>query len=222
MILRRYEILNIINDIEVLYEERYLYKKDREMRIQKTSIEGKLEICAEEGIVIERYKDSIGVWTIGVGVTKAAGARIDPTKYRGEISVVEAYDMMESILPKYEKIVEKLLDGKQVEQHVFDALVGAAYNIGPKFARGKQTRALISEGKYREALTLWKRAGGRVSPSLLARRNREADLCETGVYHGKIIPVYDAKNPGSKPRKIYDLSRSEMRSKIEWHILSQV
>ncbi|WP_428141663.1 glycoside hydrolase family protein, partial [Bradyrhizobium sp.] len=32
-----------------------------------------MALISHEGIVLSRYKDSVGVWTIGVGHTKAAG-----------------------------------------------------------------------------------------------------------------------------------------------------
>jgi len=34
----------------------------------KTSIEGLVSLVAHEGIVQSRYKDSVGVWTIGVDI----------------------------------------------------------------------------------------------------------------------------------------------------------
>lgn len=185
---------------------------EKKIKMQKTSLKAKIEICAEEGIVIERYKDSIGVWTIGVGVTAAAGADINPKTYRGKITVRHAVDMMEKILPKYEKIVRKLLDGKIVPQHVFDGLVCAAYNIGPKFANGELTREYISQGEYRKALVMWRYSGGRLSPALLARRKREADICETGEYHAKIIPVYRAHPNTKRPIKVYDINSQELMS----------
>lgn len=35
-----------------------------------------LELLSHEGIVLEAYKDSVGVWTWGVGVTSASGHRV--------------------------------------------------------------------------------------------------------------------------------------------------
>lgn len=46
-----------------------------------------LEILEHEGIVREAYKDSVGVWTWGVGVTNASGHRVD--RYKDKPATLE-------------------------------------------------------------------------------------------------------------------------------------
>ncbi|TDR87059.1 lysozyme, partial [Enterovirga rhinocerotis] len=53
------------------------------------SARGLAEIVSHEGIVTRRYKDSVGVWTIGVGHTKAAGAP-DPATFMEDLTVAES------------------------------------------------------------------------------------------------------------------------------------
>ena len=59
----------------------------------KTSTAGLMAICAHEGIVLSRYKDSVGVWTIGVGHTKAAG-NPDPASFTGSLLIGEAFGLL--------------------------------------------------------------------------------------------------------------------------------
>ena len=55
----------------------------------KTSLAGAMEIIAHEAIVLTRYRDSKGIWTIGVGHTSSAGAP-DPAAFKGRMTVAEA------------------------------------------------------------------------------------------------------------------------------------
>lgn len=178
--------------------------------LQRTSLEGKIEICAEEGIGIERYRDTVRVWTIGCGITAAAGADINPNTYTGSITVRHALDMMDAVLPDYEAIIHGLLGNQSVPQHVFDGLVCAAWNIGPKFGRGEMTNYYVRRGEYRKALIMWKKSGGKVSQALLARRHREADICERGHYHADMIGIYDGRGPRNTPRLIRRMTKQEL------------
>ena len=69
----------------------------------KTSIAGMMEIAAHEGIVQMPYRDSVGVWTWGIGHTAAAGAP-DPSRMaKGRASPLEeVLDIFRKDLEKYE------------------------------------------------------------------------------------------------------------------------
>jgi len=183
--------------------------------MQRTSINGKIELATHEGIVLERYKDSVDVWTIGIGVTEAAGANINPETYKDSITVRHALDMLDEVLPQYEAIVHSLLNNQTVPQYVFDGLVCAAYNLGPKFGRGKLTRKYIGLGQYRRALVMWRNAGGKPSTAILARRHKEATLIETGVYSNHLIPLYDGKGRHNTPRRIGDITPQRLRAMMQ-------
>lgn len=98
----------------------------------KTSLMGQVEIMADEAIVLTRYLDKAKVWTIGVGVTDAAGADIKPSKFTGAITVEQAVDMFKTVLKKYEQRVNKAVK-VPLAQHEFDALVSFDYNTGAIF-----------------------------------------------------------------------------------------
>ena len=50
------------------------------------SLDGLLEIVSHEAIVTSRYRDVVGVWTIGIGHTKHAGG-VDPEKITRTLTV---------------------------------------------------------------------------------------------------------------------------------------
>ena len=145
-----------------------------------------------EAIVTSRYKDSVGVWTIGVGVTDAAGAEITPSKYKGSITVPEAVEMFETVLKRYENEVNKAIT-IPVEQYQFDALVSFHYNTGGIFK--SNTRKLINAGKISDggdAMMGWTRP-----PEIAARRAKEVSLFHTGEYGNGVVSVYPASASGA-------------------------
>lgn len=181
-----------------------------EPSLQKMSLKGKIEMAVHEGLAIERYLDSVKVWTIGVGVTAMAGADINPDTYTGRITIRHAIDMMEAILPQYEAIAQNLLGPQSVPSHVFDALTSAAYNIGPRLARGQQTRGLVEMGRYGEALMLWRRPA-----AIISRRKKEAKLADHGIYSGGTIGIWAGGVNGGRHRMIDRISADELAAMME-------
>ena len=160
-------------------------------RMMKTSMAGLLEIISHEAVVLSRYKDSYGVWTIGVGVTASARASINPNKYTGTITLSQAISMFGKLIRKYEKIVDRALGKTIVEQHEYDALVSLAYNVG---SFGPTTRKYIKAGKIPEAINLWR--ANKENKGLMKRRDREVYLAQTGKYTAKSIPLFFATKSG--------------------------
>lgn len=159
----------------------------------KTSKRGALEIMSHEAVVLNRYRDTKNIWTIGVGVTSRAFASIDPKVFTGYITVKQAIDLFHEILPKYEKIVDGLLEsaGRSVKQHEYDALVSLAYNAGN--INKPTTRRYLKEGRpVADAINLW-----RADKNLWRRRAAEASLASKGIYKSKYISVYTADTEGN-------------------------
>lgn len=94
----------------------------------KISDKGLMALIGSEGIVQSRYRDAVGVWTIGVGHTAAAGAP-DPEKFSGAMPIREVFDLLRRDVAKYEAAVSKAVK-VALEQHEFDALVSWHYNTG--------------------------------------------------------------------------------------------
>lgn len=139
-----------------------------------------------EGIVQSRYKDSQGVWTIGIGHTKAAGSP-NPEKFAGVLSMADVMKLFIKDVAKYERAVEAAVK-VPLKQHQFDALVSWHYNTGA-VASASLTK-LLNAGKYADAgkgLMAWT-----ANPELVERRTAEKNLFLHGVYPPPLVNIYPA------------------------------
>jgi len=147
----------------------------------KVSEQGFAEILSHEAIVPMPYRDSVNVWTVGVGHTKGAGAP-DPAKLpRGvPMPLSECIEIFRNDLPKYEAGVNKALK-VPVEQHVFDAMVSFHFNTGAIARAGFVS--LINKGQAPSseavcnAMMQWSKP-----PEIVERRRKEMMLMKTGRY----------------------------------------
>lgn len=144
----------------------------------KVSDKGLAEIISHEAIVTAPYRDSIGVWTIGIGHTAAAGFPNPATMAKGvDRPVPELVALFKQDLAKYEAEVRKAVK-VDLAQHEFDALVSFHYNTGA-IARAKLTQAL-NRGDRKAA------ANGFASwvkpPEITERRMKELRLFKDGTY----------------------------------------
>ena len=177
----------------------------------KVSDKGLMFLVGHEGIVQSRYKDAVGVWTIGVGHTAAAGAP-DPAKFAGTMTMREVFDLLRRDVAKYEAAVSRAVK-VALEQHEFDALVSWHYNTG-KIARATWLKAL-NDGRKAAAFAALKTsiitAGGERLQALVDRRKAESALAQTGVYPKPVAMLYPASPQGkvlwSKGKQI-DLVRA--------------
>ena len=94
----------------------------------RTSLAGAFSIIAHEAIVLTRYRDSRGVWTIGVGHTAAAGAP-DPAAFGGAMTLGQAIELFRRDLAQFERRVNAAFEVK-LRQHEFDAAVSFDFNNG--------------------------------------------------------------------------------------------
>lgn len=167
----------------------------------KITTRGVVEIAEHEGIVLGPYKDSVGVWTYGVGHTAAAGGP-DPAKMakedtrgwtaaRAEMEIVKALRLFDEDLDKYEDRVSTAIK-VSLKPHEFDALVGFDFNTGGIF-KAKLTEAINRGDKSGGGFMGW------IKPKeIIKRRKAEQALFCTGRYdsNGDSIPVYDALGDG--------------------------
>lgn len=94
----------------------------------KMSAEGRKRLTQREGVRLKAYKDSVGIWTIGIGHTSMAGP---PTVTPGLTITKEECDaIFARDLVKYENAVNNAVKVPLL-QNEFDALVSLCYNIGP-------------------------------------------------------------------------------------------
>ncbi|WP_132257037.1 lysozyme [Methylobacterium segetis] len=135
---------------------------------------GRAVLIAREGRRLSAYRDSAGIWTIGVGHTSAAGPpRVTP----GLTLTEEACDaLFARDVARFEAAVREAVP-PGLPDHAFDALVSLCFNIGTDaFRRSTVVRRLRAgdrEGAA-EAILLWNRP-----PELIPRRQAEADQFRT-------------------------------------------
>ncbi|HWL05881.1 MAG TPA: glycoside hydrolase family protein [Xanthobacteraceae bacterium] len=161
----------------------------------KTSPKGVADLLLHEGVVTSPYKDSVGVWTYGVGHT--AGARApDPAKLPKGVAapLAELIDLFRRDLAKYEAEVQKTVK-VPLKQHEFDALVSFHFNTGA-----------IGRASFVKKLNAGDRPGAakgmldwRKPPEILDRRKAEQLLFRDGVYSNcdGMVPVYPATAAGA-------------------------
>ncbi len=94
----------------------------------RTSVAGRAAIKRREGEKLSAYKDSVGIWTIGVGHTTAAGA---PTVTAGmKITAAQSDEILARDLTAVEDDLNAVVK-VPVNQNQFDALSSIHFNIGP-------------------------------------------------------------------------------------------
>ena len=93
----------------------------------KTSPMGMMQLIGIEGIVLNKYLDSGGVMTIGIGKTSKAGILIDDLP--DEITIRQAIEYFRQDIKKYERNVKKAFK-VELTQEQFDAAVSFDYNTG--------------------------------------------------------------------------------------------
>lgn len=161
----------------------------------KLSKNGIIALINEEALVLSAYQDSVGIWTLGIGHTAAAGGIIP--KRGMKISIEDAIQLLRNDLSKFEKHVTLALKGKAVSQCEFDALMLFDFNTGA-IASGTVDDKLIAGNVDAAMKTLqaYDKAGGKKSKGLDKRRDREEAMFRHGIYvNTKTIIVYD-KWPG--------------------------
>lgn len=141
------------------------------MRLMTISSEGLALIKRFEGCRLKAYKCPAGVLTIGYGHTKGVTAGMTITQSRAEEL------LREDVAP-----VERLLNALKINlrQGQFDALVSFIFNLGAgafgsstlkkKIVAGAADKDIVAEFRR------WTKAGGKVLPGLVQRRDAEAAL----------------------------------------------
>ena len=122
-----------------------------------------------EGVRLTSYKDSAGIWTIGVGHTR--GVRQNQT-----ITMAQCESLLKGDLLPCENFVNSIREVNT--QGKFDALVDFAFNLGIGALKDstllKRIRNKESEALIKNEFLKWVHANGRVENGLVKRRNWEA------------------------------------------------
>ena len=148
-----------------------------------TSNNGQQVIKNFEGLRLNAYRDSAGVWTIGYGSTRYHDGK--PVKPGDKLaSEAQASALFNNTLGYYEDAVNHFVK-VPLTQHQFDALVSFTYNLGTGALQGSTLLRKLNEKDYTGAadqFLLWDKitdpATGqkRVLDVLAQRRSEERTL----------------------------------------------
>ena len=132
-------------------------------------------IANHEAFRSRAYDDGVGVQTIGFGTT--AGVKPGDT-----ITVERALIRLGQDVGVFEQEMRRCIGDVPLYQHEWDAYVSLAYNIGyGGFCKSTIVRRLKqSPPDYAgacEAILMWNKAGGKVWPGLVKRRQAEYQQC---------------------------------------------
>jgi lysozyme len=133
-----------------------------------------------EGVRNKPYRDPIGLWTVGVGHLIGDGKSL-PEEWNRVFTDEEVDDLLKKDLRRFEAGVLRLCP-MGLTQPRFDALVSFSFNVGlgnlqRSTLRMKHNREDY-EGAAKEFLK-WSRAGGKILPGLVRRRNDESILYQS-------------------------------------------
>lgn len=159
--------------------------------MMRVSDKGLMEIIGHEALVLSPYYDSVGVLTIGVGHTKAAGG-LDPASRWGKpLSVAEAMELFRADIEKYAADVRKAFK-RQLSQPQFDAATSFHFNTGAilKASWVKDFNA-GRDADAKKHFMNWRKP-----PEIIGRRTKERDLFFAGAYGDGMATIFPADAKG--------------------------
>lgn len=146
----------------------------------RISNKGLVELVGHEGVCLTKYKDSVGVWTIGIGATRTEIPDIDAWPLDKKITIQEAFNLLKKGVRKYEDELNKHIN-VEIPQHQFDALVSWCYNVGTGWVKKasviKHINHLASKSQLYDALMMFNKP-----KEIIGRRRKEAELIRDGKY----------------------------------------
>ena len=169
----------------------------------ETSNRGIALIKSYEALRLQAYADpgtGGDPWTVGYGTTKGVTPGMIITKQ-------EAEDMFLRDVRDCEFAVNGLLDGLDVSQPEFDALISFVYNCGVSAFRYSTLLKRLLKGDprcrvYQEELNRWTKGGDggdEEMPGLVRRRQEEADMACEGDYYKPELPTPGALETSADP-----------------------
>lgn len=158
-----------------------------------------VELAQHEGVVLEAYKDSKGIWTWGIGVTNASGHGV--LRYKDNPQTLErVFEIYEWLLrTKYLPDVLEAFKGFPLSENQLAAALSFHYNTGA-IKRASWVKSFLSGNgrRARREFMNWR------SPrEIIPRREKERDLFFDGVWSNKDgkVTVYEKVNkPSYTPR----------------------
>ncbi len=128
-----------------------------------------------EGLCLKAYTCPAGVWTIGYGHTEGV-------KRGDRITQAQAEEILRADLQIFVNGVRAAIKGTPLNAYRFSALVCLAFNIGLESFRRSTVLKMVLAGRFEDvpdAMRLWNKVKGKVSPGLVNRREAEIALWNT-------------------------------------------
>lgn len=154
------------------------------------------EIVSHEAIVQEAYKDSVGVWTWGVGVTTKSGHAVERYKDNPQ-PIKKCLDVYAWLLrEKYLPDVQAAFAGRELSEAQLCAALSFHYNTGA-IKRADWVESWLA-GKVETARTEF--MNYRKPPEIIERREKERDLFFDGEWTGDgKVTVFQVRKPSYTP-----------------------
>lgn len=137
-------------------------------------------IAKYEGCVLIAYKDTGGVWTIGVGHTSDANLKVVPGL---KITREKAMELLQIDVKEAEAAVDKLIT-IPLNENQRGALVSFTFNLGETELAKSTLRRKLNTGDYASVpaeLNKWVYDNGKRLNGLIARRKAEGELWNAPV-----------------------------------------
>lgn len=137
----------------------------------KISENGRNLIAEFEGLRLQAYQDSVGVWTIGYGHTQG----VVPGQI---ITVAKANQLLDQDIQTHASGIFKYVQ-VQLNQNQFDALVSFHFNLGANILQGSELLTCINARNWQAAanqMLKYVYAGNEILQGLVNRRNAEVSL----------------------------------------------
>ena len=132
----------------------------------------KAMIIEHEGIRYEPYKDSLGLWTIGVGHLIGDGKSL-PDDMNRTFSEKEVMDMFEEDYAHHKKIASRTPGYDEANYAGKAAMIDLGFNMGQWWPKWPNTSKALKEGDFTSAArgledSKWYRQVGRRAPKIVA------------------------------------------------------
>ncbi len=142
----------------------------------KLSENGYKFIAGMEGVKQHAYKDSVGIWTVGIGFITVNGQKVNESTTLTNEQIEEQFFKQ---ITKYEDAVNNSVT-KELNQNQFDALVSFTFNLGIGSLKSstllKKVNANPLDTTIQNEFIKWNKAGGKVIDGLTKRRIAESKL----------------------------------------------
>jgi lysozyme len=181
-------------------------------------------IIEHEGIRYKPYKDSLGLWTVGVGHLIGDGKTL-PAEYNREFSHDEVMAMFEKDYASHRKAAERIPGFNIMNGRGQGALTDLTFNMGNAWIRGwPNLQKQLAEGNVEAAATnlsnsKWATQVGRRAPIIVDHIRNGIQAAEGGMFSGPksgypatlhgdeaVIPLKD----GNVPVELNNANQAEM------------